>query len=523
MDSNVWSDFVPQPAEGSAAEKATASLVLQARRQAAANRVYRLLRRFPHVTVAFCAFFAVSLWAPLLTNLAFIAAAAAAIWWELRRRRAQSAERAAAIVKAGGHAEFEQMMKIRKSWREVAITTGLARKPRVNRGVGLRAAAAESNANNTLRARAYGNLGDFEYPTIQGIGGHPVGMVVAVKPLMGQDTTSFRKAAEPLAFAWGVDEVRVSNGGNSLINLKVVMRDTLSSPYVRDEPLSAPASAEWVPVGTDEEGNDIRWTLKNNPGVVLGGVPGSGKTAAGSSILGSLVSNPAVQFAIFDGKGGDDWRWIEPRSFEFCTEDEDLEEVAARIRPLYNLMRARVKQTTAMLGASNVWDVGVSPVWPLVVVVIDECQTFLDQSAAPREDRAVIAEITKMVASFVRKGRSVGFLAIVTTQKPTSDSLPTQIRDNAAIKGALALETNEGQIATLGASVTESEVQPISLTLPKDQGVMVTKNGQGAMVRVRVPYVSPANLRGLSERHLHLTADPTELLSQLMGGDSDVA
>src|SRR5207249_1823735 len=126
----------------------------------------------------------------------------------------------------------------------------------------------------------------------------------------------------------------------------------------------------------------------------------------------------------------------------------------------------------AGLGVKNMWHVGPSPEWPLVVLIIDEAHTFLSETKGDKERVELVAENRRLVEDLVKKGRSVGMCVVLATQKSTGDAIPTAIRDVCPVALSFAQRTDEAAVAALGADIRRyPEANPVSLQDPAYVGV----------------------------------------------------
>lgn len=280
-------------------------------------------------------------------------------------------------------------------------------------------------------------------------------------------------------------------------------QSTLASPASSPVDLLRP-----VVVGVAEDGSPITMPLKDNSGAVVGGVPGSGKTAGTTTLCATLAATPAAQFVIFDGKGGSDWDWIAPRAALWNRDDEDLQLVRDQLEQLRQLMRYRAQTIKEVRGNSNVWNTGGPDAehFPLVVIVMDECQTYYDTTEyrGDKEKAGLVQEIGAIAASIERKGRSLGFLLVSITQKPTSDSLPTKIRDNASIKQACRVLTREAQAAVLGETPEDTDSSVTALAIPSQrQGGVTTVGADGRWVAGRFFYTPESVAAEAAEASAH--------------------
>ncbi|SKF92965.1 phage integrase [Mycobacteroides abscessus subsp. massiliense] len=346
------------------------------------------------------------------------------------------------------------------------------------------------------------------------------GVEIVVQPLMGQSVSHFEQASAALELALAVPRVTVSSPMPGQIAITLMTLDPLASPCSLSAPVQPVADLRRLPAGIDERGQWVWLDLANNSGFVVGGVPGSGKTVALSSWLTSLALSPLVQFALVDGKGGGDWAHWRQRAWLYSDSD-DLSEVLELLRTVHNLMLARLRSATTVLGRSNTWDGGFTPGWPLVVLVVDECQTVLDGAGLGKDDKAVVAEITRIVSSLIRRGRSAGVICVLATQKADASSIPTVIRDNAALRACFAVKTNEAAVAVLGPSAWGVEGSPLEIFLPSGCGICVVPNESGGFTKLRVPYLSPSVSSAWLSATSGFRGDPFAGLSTALARDVD--
>lgn len=269
-------------------------------------------------------------------------------------------------------------------------------------------------------------------------------------------------------------------------------------------------------IGRDEWGQDRYLPLAGATGVVVGGLPGYGKTSLVNSWLMQLAGSAAAQFAVIDGKGAvelDDW-W--GRCWLHCGDDQAA--ALAVLEDVHALMRRRFGTVLEQTGHRNAWHRGPTAEFPLVVTVIDECHTFLDFDAV-KGDRVAEQQVRRfraLTGQLVRKGRSVLMLTVLVTQKPTADSLPTSIRDNCGLCLAFALKTIDASVACLGDDIRQHRTAcPTGLQDPAYIGVATAslRTGLDPYVRVRVPEVSDQAAAERARATASLRADPAKLVT----------
>ncbi|MDF0529783.1 FtsK/SpoIIIE domain-containing protein [Tsukamurella sp. 8F] len=346
---------------------------------------------------------------------------------------------------------------------------------------------------------------DFVDPRVLSIRPSPFGASVTVAPWPGLATCDFERQRDALSHALGVAvTVRSPSAGTVVLDLRVV--DPLATPKSLDH---VPFwDGRWtLPIGVDEAGASVSLSLTNVSGVVVGGVPGAGKSAWLIESIASLATSHAVVLLTIDGKGGADLAPLERRAAVVL--GDDLEAVRDLLREVEAVRNWRVKRLPSWHGTSNLWDVGPSRDWPIILVVIDECQSFLDPRAAvSRDDKSVVVEVTSLVSSLIRRGRSAGIVTILATQKPTADSIPTGIRDNCSRRVAFGVSTRDAATAVLGDGWAEADVRsPLNLPV----GVCVHSDGAGGLGVARAPYVPP----GIVADHCREIADQARSWSDI--------
>jgi len=274
----------------------------------------------------------------------------------------------------------------------------------------------------------------------------------------------------------------------------------------------APADLEAWDLGRDEYADPVAVRVSNVPGVSIAGLPGFGKTSLLNRLIASLAPSPAVQLAVVDGKGGADYEDLAGRFFAICR--DDLGEANRLFRHLNEVRRRRSQVIRYVLNVKNMWHVGPSASWPLIVLVIDEAHTFFAEVKGDKDLMALAAENRRLVEELVKKGRNVGIVTLLATQKSTGDAIPTAIRDVCPVALSFAQRTDEAAVAALGADIRQyPEANPVALQDPAYVGVAsMVVQGRPGFVRVRVPYVSDDDVARICTATAGLARDPAELL-----------
>lgn len=390
----------------------------------------------------------------------------------------------------------------RNKWADLAKILGLSVDAdlRLSRSARL-AASALGRARADRRSVRY-------IPVIDGIRSVPYGLAVRVRGAPGQSLESWHNHCGQLSSALRVSQVAVAEPRPGVFELALRVRDPLGTPMV----LSSPQTARgWdIPLGVDEYGSAVAGGCRNVSGVVVGGVPGAGKSAWLAFALASLAHRDDVQWLLIDGKQGYDLESLASRAYRYVSGDEagNLEVVRDALRDVQVLMRERLKNAPELYGHSNLWSAGPSRLHPIVVVVVDECQTYLDARSLPtKEAKAFGAEIDSLIRDLVKRGRSAGIVVVLSTQRPTADSIPTSTRDNCGLRVCFSVRTREAAVAVLGDFSADAAISPINAPV----GVGVS-SVDGVEVRFRSPFAPDDVLRRHIADFADLTANPVDLL-----------
>lgn len=292
---------------------------------------------------------------------------------------------------------------------------------------------------------------------------------------------------------YGVKRIIQADDDEAWLKILLFTTDPLEEDQTIYEPLPLDEEAMKVACAVDSVGETQSVSFKNVSGMTVAGVPGSGKTAGLTSFLLPVALSPDVELNIIDGKGGHDWAAYEPICGYYSNEDENLEALRDYLLTAVEDMRERVQTNPEKLGVANFWSASLEQRRAAglkhKIIVIDECQNFFEKRTN-KEENALVQEIVRLATSLVKKGRSGGITLIATTQKPTSESLPTGLRDNCALKICFRVTTKEAQKAALGDVDLDDSNNALSIN-KAGGAVLLSENGNAS--RVRFFYMAPSD------------------------------
>ncbi|MGQ4415534.1 cell division protein FtsK [Streptomyces sp. SAS_269] len=448
---------------------------------------------------------------PLTVVLVLAVIAGWAVWWVVRYLRADAMTRQS----------IRQAVRVRWGWKRLAPMLKLSATDKTPTAL-----ATLANTNGKpIKPRVL-------IPALK-VTHDAFGVIARAQCLPSVGLEQFQKAAPHLADAWRCTRVAVTQDQPGQVVIRGVRLDPLKFPTEHLPTGDVPDETARWDLGVDEYAQPVSVNLTQVPGVTVAGLPGFGKTSLVNRLLSDWAPSSAVQFACADGKvsaayEGDYADWVQ-RMFAFV--GDDLEEANKLFRHLVELRRARSASVRSVLGVKSMWDVGPSDRWPLVVLIIDEAHTYFrdHKGSDPKTKKlaALAAENARLVEDLVKKGRSVGLLVILTTQKSTGDAIPTFIRDVCPVGLSFAQKTAEAAVAALGEEIREwPDANPINLQDPTYVGVAsMNHQSQPGFTRIRTPYVADADAARIAVQTASLTADPYALLEAVLGprlGDLDL-
>ncbi|MEU2206951.1 cell division protein FtsK [Streptomyces hygroscopicus] len=441
--------------------------------------------------------------APALAGAALALTLAWALWWLVRYIRADTMTRAS----------IRQAIRVRRGWRRLAPMAGL------------------SVTDKTPPAVIVAPDGKVPKPKILipkiKVTADRYGVLVRAVCLPKVSLAEFQRAAPYLADAWRCARVSVLPDTPGQLVIRGVRVDPLVVPTEHTPAGEVPEELTVWRLGLDEYAQPVSVSLSDVPGVTVAGLPGFGKTSLVNRFLCDTAPSAAIQYAVADGKvtssDEGDYADLAQRAFAFV--GDDLAEANTLFKRLVTLRRDRSASIRALLGVKNMWHVGPSEAWPLTVLIVDEAHTyFRDYKGSDPQTKklaALAAENARLVEDLVKKGRSVGILVIIATQKATGDAIPTFIRDVCPVGLSFAQKTAEAAVVALGEDIRNwPDVNPTALQDPAYVGVAsMAHQGRPGFTRIRTPYVADDDAARIATDTAHLTRDPADLLAdQLTSG-----
>jgi S-DNA-T family DNA segregation ATPase FtsK/SpoIIIE len=193
-----------------------------------------------------------------------------------------------------------------------------------------------------------------------------------------------------------------------------------------------------VYIGVDEFGMPVSVSLSYR-NMILAGEPGAGKSSLLNTIVGHGVLSTDVRLCFLDGKQVEMGLW-EDVSDVFV--GPDLPHAIRTLRRLQTVMDNRY----AYLKYYHRRKIKRDDSFSMILLAIDEIAYFSATAGDKKEQELFAALLRDIVA----RGRAVGIIVVAATQRPSSDIIPTSLRDLFAWRFAGRCTTDSSSDIILG-------------------------------------------------------------------------
>jgi S-DNA-T family DNA segregation ATPase FtsK/SpoIIIE len=204
-----------------------------------------------------------------------------------------------------------------------------------------------------------------------------------------------------------------------------------------------------IPIGRDENGNIVYVTMLYN-NLLIGGIPGAGKSVAMSMVCATGALDPTVAIWCLDGGGGVELRTWRQRAARWATNRD----MPAAFRMLVDLREEMNIRLDDLMESARV---KIEPGEPTILLEVEELASFTAKDKKRRFEDGEVAEpkesgatFTEMLTDIARLSRKVGIMIVCNTQRPSATVVDPNFRDILGTALALYCRTGTSSDTILG-------------------------------------------------------------------------
>lgn len=271
-------------------------------------------------------------------------------------------------------------------------------------------------------------------------------------------------------------------------------RDPLAE--VHDYPHDHQVSMKNIPFGIAESGEVIAYPVAENSWL-LGGLPGGGKSGGQTALLAGMARLENCAIIGVDAKRVELKPW-EPRMSALAVDIADIDDLLAKV---VAEMLGRYKLSEKQ----NRKQVKPSAETPQICVVIDELAEIVGTGL--KENKDIEERISSNVRRLMSLGRAAGVTVQLATQKPSSDIVPTALRDQVISRVSFACATDAQVDTILGAGSCHAGAR--ADRIPRNRrGVAYAQTEESReATRMRTFWIPDEDVEGIAESTAHLRVD----------------
>lgn len=273
-----------------------------------------------------------------------------------------------------------------------------------------------------------------------------------------------------------------------------------------------------LPFGFDPRGNLVEITLVYS-NLLVGGIPGSGKTSCALAIVLGAALDPTAELWIYELKGSGDLDSAKPVCHRYVSgdDDEDLEAALGGLRSGIAEQRRRAKfikglpssevpegrRVTRTL-AEKYPEQNLAP----RVIVVDEAQELFTHPEYKDE-------AADLCTKLIKKGRAYGIILILLTQNPDAPSLPSSVSSSVGTRLCLAVMDWRANNNVLGTGAYERGLRATDISVD-EQGTGILARGREGTT-VRAAFIKQTEADDIGLRALALRTAAGTLSGQAVG------
>lgn len=390
----------------------------------------------------------------------------------------------------------------KSNWKNVAKNAGLAQKAPVRAKTWWEAydqVVGQPSDGKRINQLMKDPDADLVFPEVVRIVPAPLGYTHTVQLLDGQTVDTFARRADVLAELWKVKQVRVSRGVPGQVLLTPVIYDPLTDidAITADNFRHFEASVKSVQIGLLEEGTP--WNFPLDVHSIVAGNSGGGKSVAYRAVLSQMALIPDLQIIGIDLKRGIELKSWRPR---LSATAKDMETALDALHEVWKIAEQRLDFLEER-GFTDMKDYGFSPKMPRIVVLIDECSELFAVGEPDKELAQQGKKAIALVSKMLRLVRAAGVTIIMATQRPSTEVVPSGIRELTQNRVAFRMMNSAGAVMALG-ELPDNSISPVDIA-QANKGRAVVADDQGNYSFAQCRFIEPETAKFIAEETSLLT------------------
>ena len=275
--------------------------------------------------------------------------------------------------------------------------------------------------------------------------------------ICGADTVESQK--DFLKSYFRVKDIEFTDNLNGKIDLKLID----NSKFEKNYEIVPQKDYEVLTGYKDYTPNLIN--MNRFPNMLIGGDVGTGKSRFLMVLLSNLIANcPDVELYFMQIRKSDLILFKDCKQCKYIA--RDLTKARNLLKHINDLCIERdqiIEQYTVSDGILNIEDYNrhfKNNKMKYVYLVLEEFSFFMPNGADSKEEKQLKRQILGYIRQIVNSSRSVGVFTITSLQKPTKDSIPTDIKSQLSVRVAFKLLDKENSIVILGNS-SATKLKPL--------------------------------------------------------------
>jgi len=255
-----------------------------------------------------------------------------------------------------------------------------------------------------------------------------------IKLALNQKIAELRNCLEDIGRGMGRSGLLLSNLSTEIaLDIPRQSRETVPlSKVLQRVPLATSPELMPIPIGITPEGSHLIKNLNEMPHLLVGGTTGSGKTIFLYGVITALLKshpNPSSLRLLLSTSKPEDFVFFD--GIKHLEEGRVITDAIEATQLLQYYVNNALDERGKILTAARCRDIAEynskhEPKMAPLVVIVDEFADLADQLSGQRVNKEAFYVAIRRIAQL---GRSKGIHLILCTQRPSSDLVPTQIRN----------------------------------------------------------------------------------------------